>query len=159
MSRHRIRVGDTGGVLSALQVHGRHGRLHVVVGHVGVVVRIVVGPDAGGGADGVGGHVHGLAHGLGRAEGQQIVHGVGGRPRPHHARRRSPRALALQPRHAQARGHVPLVMLRVGGVVTDVRVVGVGHHLGGRHGGRHGGTSGTRVRVELVVQRRPRPGR
>ena len=70
---------------SALQVHGGHGRLHVVVGHVGVVrVRVVA--DARWRADGLGGHVHGLAHGLRGPEGQEIVHGVRGRPGPHHAR-------------------------------------------------------------------------
>ena len=144
---------------SALQVHGRHGRLHVVVGHVGVV-RVGVVTDARGSADGLRGHVHGLAHGLRGPEGQEIVHGVRGGPGPHHARGGAPWPFALH-HLLQPRGHGCLVLGVVGARVGRVLVVGmvVGDHLGRGHGGGHGRGGGARVRVELVVQRRARPGR
>ena len=104
--------------------------------------------------------MHGLAHGLRGPEGQEIVHGVRGRPGPHHARGGPPGPFALH--HLQPRGHGRLVLRVVGARVGRVLVVGVvgvvGDHLRGGHGSGHGGSRRAGVRVELVVQRRARPG-
>lgn len=118
----RVKADRAGkSVTSALEVHGRHGRLHVVVGHVVVrIVVMVVVTDAGRGVDGLRGHGHVLTHGLRGAEGQQVMDGVGGGPGAHHAGGASTRVLALQTGHAWDTGTHGCLVLRVRRMVMRV---------------------------------------